>query len=155
MEKPERKNSLRLSHFDYSTARAYFITICVKDGRALFSDRELAERTIAYLKESKDKHDYRIYAYCLMPDHLHVLLNPAESNIPVSRFLQTFKSQTGFWHKKEHGMPLWQRGFYDHVVRKNEDLIKIVQYVLENPVRRGLAGTAKEYPYSGRWDDIE
>ena len=137
-EKLTRKNSLRLRDYDYSTPRAYFITICVKHGKAIFSNKKLAERSIGYLKENKEKHNYKIYAYCLMPDHLHLLLNPSCSDIPVSKFLQTFKSQTGFWYKNEHGTPLWQRGFYDHIVRRNEDLIKIAQYILDNPIRKGL-----------------
>lgn len=154
-EKTKRRNSLRLRHFDYSTPRAYFITICAKSGRAIFSRKKLAQKTIDFLRKRKEKNNYKIYAYCLMPDHLHILLNPADSNIPISKFLQTLKSQTGFWCKKEHGLPLWQRGFYDHIVRRNEDLVKIAQYILDNPIRKGLAEKAEEYPYSGSWDDIE
>ena len=154
-EKPKRRNSLRLKHFDYSTPRAYFIIICVKNGEAVFSDKKLAEKIIEYLRKNKDKNNYKVYTYCLMPDHLHLLLNPADSNIPVSKFLQTLKSQTGFRYKKEHGIPLWQRGFYNHVVRKNEDLVKIAQYVLNNPIRKGLTQKAEEYPFSGMWDEIE
>jgi putative transposase len=150
-----RKNSLRLKHFDYSTPRAYFITICSHEGKKVFSNKELARAIIKCLKENKAKRDFKIYVYCLMPDHLHILLNPCDSNVPVSRFTQAFKSQTGFWYKKQHGAPLWQRGFYDHIVRKNENLIRIAQYILNNPVRKGLVKEAEQYPYSGMIDEIE
>ena len=90
-----------------------------------------------------------------MPDHLHMLLNPAESNLTVSKFIQMFKSQTGFYHRKEHGGLLWQRGFYDHIVRKNEDLVKIAEYILSNPVRKDLVEKTEDYPYSGMWDEVE
>ena len=107
------------------------------------------------MKANKAKNNFKIYIYCLMPNHLHILLNPGDSNMLVSRFIQTFKSQTGFWYKKYHGNPLWQRGFYDHIVRKNESLIKIAQYILDNPVRKGLVEKAELYPYSGAMDEIE
>lgn len=150
-----RKNSLRLKHFDYSTPRAYFITICSHEGKNVFSNKELAKAVIECLKANKAKNNFKIYIYCLMPNHLHILLNPGDSNMLVSRFIQTFKSQTGFWYKKYHGNPLWQRGFYDHIVRKNESLIKIAQYILDNPVRKGLVEKAELYPYSGAMDEIE
>jgi putative transposase len=150
-----RRDTLRLRHFDYATPRAYFITVCAKDGKPVFADRITAEKTLETLKKTRERNSYKIYAHCLMPDHLHLLLNPADSGAPVSRFLQTFKSQTAYWYKREHGMRLWQRGFYDHVVRKSEDLAKIAQYILSNPVRENLTENADDYPYSGMWDSIE
>ena len=110
--------------------------------------------TIEFLRKSKEKNNYRIYAYCLMPDHLHILMNPESANRTVSGLVQTFKSQTSFWYKREYGEPLWQRGFYDHIVRENEDLVRIAQYILDNPIRKGLVERTEDYPYSGRWDDM-
>jgi len=150
-----RKNSLRLKDFDYATPRAYFITICSYEGKKVFSDKDLAKEIIKCLKENKEKTNLKIYIYCLMPDHLHILLNPGDSNVSISRFIQTFKSQAGFLYKKQNGTPLWQRGFYDHIVRENEDLIKIAQYILDNPVRKGLVEIAEQYSYSGVIDEIE
>jgi putative transposase len=154
-KKLRRKNSLRLKHFDYSTPRAYFITICLHEGKYVFSDKKIAEAVIKCLKENKAKANFKIYIYCLMPDHLHILLNPGDSNMSVPRFIQTFKSQTGFWYKKQHGTSLWQRGFYDHIVRKNESLIKIAQYILDNPVRKKLVERIEHYPFSEMIDEIE
>jgi putative transposase len=150
-----RRNTLRLRHLDYATPRAYFITVCAADGRSAFAATRTAEKALEILKKARERNSYRIYAYCLMPDHLHLLLNPADSGITVSRFLQTFKSQTGFWYRKEHEGNLWQRGFYDHVVRNSEDLVKIAQYILNNPVRKNLTENADGYPYSGMWDGVE
>jgi len=75
--------------------------------------------------------------------------------VSISRFIQTFKSKNGFWYEQQNKTSLWQRGFYDHIVRENEDLIKIAQYILDNPVRKGLAENAEQYPYSGAIDEIE
>ena len=50
--------------------------------------------------------------------------------------------------------PLWQKNFYDHVVRKEESLIKIAEYIVNNPVRKGMVGTWEEYPYSRMVDPL-
>jgi REP element-mobilizing transposase RayT len=151
----KRKSTLRIRHFDYATPRAYFITVCAANGRPAFADARTAQKALQILKKARERNSYKIYVYCLMPDHLHLLLNPADCGTAVSRFLQMFKSQTGFWYKKEHEGNLWQRGFYDHVVRKSEDLVKIAQYILNNPARKNLTENADDYPYSGMWDMIE
>ncbi len=152
---PKRKNSLRLKHFDYSTPRAYFITICTQNVQTYFLDKTLAKNIIDLLRKSKEKFNYKIYAYCLMPDHLHILLNPTGSGKTVSGIIQAFKSQTSFNFKREYGFPLWQRGFYDHIVRDNEGLLKTAQYILENPRRKKLVDQVEDYPFSGLWDEIE
>jgi putative transposase len=150
-----RRNSLRLREFDYSAPRAYFVTICAKEGPAVLSDRKVATSVIDSLKEEKLKRGYKIYAWCLMPDHLHILLNPADSGVAISQFVQAFKSRTGFWYEKQYGKLLWQRSFYDHIVRMSEDAIKIADYILNNPVRKGMAEKPEDYPYLGTWDEIE
>jgi len=43
----------------------------------------------------------------------------------------------------------WQKDFYDHVLRKNEDMVAQIKYILDNPVRRGLVSSWDEYPFSG------
>ncbi|MFH1336121.1 MAG: transposase [Candidatus Zixiibacteriota bacterium] len=152
---PKRKNSLRLKNFDYSTPQAYFITICAENVQDFFLNKKLAENIIDVLRKNKKRFKYKIYAYCLMPDHLHILLNPGGSNKTVSGIIQAFKSQTSHNFKGEYGLPLWQRGFYDHIVRDNEDLLKIAQYILENPRRKKLVDQVEDYPFSGLWDEIE
>jgi putative transposase len=154
-KEPSRRDSLRLREFDYSAPRAYFVTICAKQGRALLSDEKVAISVIDSLREQKLNRGYKVYAWCLMPDHLHLLLNPADSGVVISEFVQAFKSQTGFRYKRQYGQPLWQRSFYDHIVRMSEDAIKIADYILNNPVRKGLAQRPEDYPYLGTWDEIE
>jgi len=152
---PKRKNSLRLKHFDYSTPRAYFITICAENASSYFLDKKIAENIVSLLRKNKEKFNYKIYAYCLMPVHLHILLNPSGTNKAVSNIIQAFKSQTSYNFKREHGLLLWQRGFYDHIVRDSEDLLKITRYILDNPVRKNLVEQAEDYSFSGLWDEIE
>jgi REP element-mobilizing transposase RayT len=83
-----------------------------------------------------------------MSDHVHVLLTPL-AGTSVVRFIQAVKSRTthAYWAVGGDGK-LWQRGFYDHVVRREESTSRTAEYILANPVRAGLAENALAYPFS-------
>ncbi len=104
------------------------------------------------LKRMSIASDVRVFAYCLMPDHLHLLLG-APSGGSITRFVGAWKSQC---YRERRGMGLarrfWQRSFYDHILRSEEDLRRTAQYILENPVRAGLVDNASEYPLSGSFE---
>jgi len=150
-----KNRSLRLKGFDYSTCTVYFLTLCSSKGKNVFSDPKLAEETINCLKDCSKRFGYRVFAYCLMPDHLHLLISPVDSGRSVSQYVQTFKSLSTriFWRFSGTGK-LWQRGFYDHIVRREESLVEIFKYILANPIRKGLSQTPDDYPYSGTPDEV-
>jgi REP element-mobilizing transposase RayT len=86
-----------------------------------------------------------------MADHLHLLIGPREGNL--LDILSRWKSYTGHILRK-NGLKeaCWQRGFYDHALRNEEDIQKVAEYIVNNPVRKGLVGNWREYPYSWhRW----
>ena len=86
----------------------------------------------------------------LMPDHLHLAVSPEPQKDDLSRLLQRFKSFTTrlAWQHGYRGA-LWQRSYYDHIARGEEDVIALCQYILSNPVRQGLVTDAALWPYSG------
>ena len=149
MSLPERK-STRVKDFDYSSERAYFITICTYNKNKVFQDDSLTGQLIELLKSYKDKLNFKAYVYCFMPDHLHLLINPAESGKTVSQIIGGFKSLTTktAW---EYGIKgkLWQSRFHDHILRKNEDLMTVGTYILNNPVRKKLADKWEDYQFCG------
>ena len=153
--KPDRKR-LRLKHFDYSNpSHVFFITICAKDKAAHFLNSELAEEIVSSLLVLRERREFPIYCYCLMPDHLHLVISPSVSSGSVSgivRRLKSFTTKIGW----EHGVSgrLWQKSFYDHVVRSDENLMSICQYILMNPVRKALAERAEDWEYSGMVDSL-
>jgi len=85
-------------------------------------------------------------ACCLMPDHLHWLIRDAAT---MRRVVGQLKSSTtrALWELGHPGR-LWQRSFWDHVVRREESLEAIARYIVNNPVRKGLVRDAREYPWS-------
>lgn len=85
-----------------------------------------------------------------MPDHVHVIATPLSGGASSLEFLARFKGLTSYQMGKAgwHGQ-VWQPGFYDHLIRRDEDLVAIVAYVMENPVRKGLCDDPAAYPWSG------
>ena len=71
-----------------------------------------------------------------MPDHLHVIISPGESNLSLSKFLNTFKGRTTTIIRKMKGFEkIWQRSAFDHIIRAEEGLKAVIEYIMNNPVR--------------------
>ena len=83
-----------------------------------------------------------------MPDHVHLLLTGAD-DADLLRFVKDFKQRTGYAYRRANAKALWQKSYYDHVVRAEEDLRVVARYIVGNPVRAALAASPAGYPYSG------
>ncbi len=84
-----------------------------------------------------------------MPDHLHLLIQGTSDESDVWKAVVSFKQRTGFWLATNRPAIRWQKDFYDHVIRTNEKLAVQARYLLDNPVRKGLARSWEDYPYKG------
>jgi REP-associated tyrosine transposase len=92
----------------------------------------------------------QVLAYCVMPDHLHLLLALLKEGVALSRWVADLKRWTVREAKEEaHAQLVWQANFYEHIVRKDEELATVARYILENPVRKGLAARWQEYGWCG------
>jgi len=148
---PERKQ-IHLKNFDYANKDyPYFVTICCYDKQAHFDDVQLASEVIGSIHFLQNTGNAVIYCYCLMPDHLHVVLSLGKLfNKDLGELITYFKRFTSKAAKDVFGIDkLWQKNYHEHVVRKREDLRSICEYVLNNPVRKGLAANKEDYPFSG------
>lgn len=152
MNLPVRKPN-RLPTFDYSTAGAYFITICTKDRKCLFWDTVGATigrphvPTLSYYAMVVDAAIQKIPVYypaisvdhyVVMPNHIHLLLqiNTDVSGRPmVAPTISTVIQQLKGVITKQIGWSVWQKLFHDHVVRNEKDYLKIWEYIDNNPAR--------------------
>ncbi len=83
-----------------------------------------------------------------MPGHLHLLVEGgSESGLP--QFMKDFKQQTSYSYRCSNSEILWQKSYYDHILRAEEDVCQVARYIVANPVRAALATVASDYPYSG------
>jgi REP element-mobilizing transposase RayT len=91
-----------------------------------------------------------ILAYCIMPDHVHLLLSLRGEGKHLARLIGDFKRWVGREYQRRTAQELhWQSGFFEHVVRSHEDLRAIAEYILANPVRAGLAASWRDYRWCG------
>jgi REP element-mobilizing transposase RayT len=84
-----------------------------------------------------------------MPDHAHLLVGVTEL-LPLPKLVGTWKSRCYRAARQQGRMqPFWQRSFYDHALRTDEDLVRTARYVFANPVRAGLVLDSHDYPLCG------
>jgi putative transposase len=92
---------------------------------------------------------FAIHAYCVMPDHLHILVEGMTETCDLVRFVSSFKQQTGFSYEKKNGRQLWQSGYYDHILHKGVAADAVACYIWLNPVREALCSAPQDYALSG------
>jgi len=123
----------------------FSITICTQNKIILSGkSKELIFRSVI---EGDMRKESDLMAVCVMDDHVHFLLAPVSENL--IKLIGRWKSYTTHLIKvRESAGKLWQRSFYDHGVREDEDLIKVAEYIVSNPVRKGFAQSWRGYPFA-------
>ncbi|MDQ6892842.1 MAG: transposase [Acidobacteriota bacterium] len=149
MNFPERR-SIRLPAPVYADAgRAFSVTVGTSPRRSVFRDVEFGRICIDELASIRKERRIPVYAYCLMPDHVHLLIG-VEATAPLSAVIGSWKSRCAHaWRERNRAESFWQRGFYDSAIRTHEDLRRAALYILENPVRAGLVDDFRNYPLVG------
>lgn len=108
---------------------------------------EHAVQVSASMRRARDKHPFRHHAHVVLPDHLHWLFEPADTNF--SAVVAAFKRDLT-WALKAGGVTglLWQDRFYDHLIRDDGDLHRHLDYIHYNPVKHGHCARPADWPYS-------
>ena len=139
----------RLRGFDYRGRHAYFLTFCTYKRKATLDDASVAAMVIEQILQAARRFEFDVLAYCLMPDHVHLLVHGRSDRSDLRRFVKRTKQSSGQIHVRTAKEPLWQDSYYDHVVRPEENLAGIGCYISQNPVRARLVASALDYPFSG------
>src|SRR3972149_8953640 len=111
-----RRSSPRLRSFDYQGSHAYHLVLSPRDHLPRLRDGRLVAFCLESLAASGSRYGFEVLAYCFMPDHVHLLV-AGNDDSPLLRFVQHFKQATGYRHPG-----LWQRSYYDHILRREETL---------------------------------
>ena len=144
-----KSRSNRLPNYDYSKDRPIHVTICTENKEKFFESEVNTKIVINELLKTAKDLKFRILCYCLMPDHLHVIVSPGESTLFLSKFLNIFKGRTtAVFRERKDLKKIWQRSAFDHVIRTEENLKGVIEYIRNNPVRKGIVENADDYPYS-------
>lgn len=142
------KKRIRLESFDYLGAYRYFVTICTHNQKQAFTSERCIRTVSDILKETAEQEGFTVWAWCFMPEHLHILVEGVDEKSDFRRFIKIFKQKSGYQRKQIEGEKLWQEDYFERILRREETTPKVIEYILNNPVRRGLVSSPEEYPFS-------
>jgi len=144
-----REKTHRFPPESYRGERRVAFTCCVADKKFLFTDASVVQAFIPFLRAAAEKNSCTVLIYCFMPDHLHVILRGDVPDADPRQTIIAFKQLSGFWLKQNRPNISWQKDFYDHIIRREEDLGSQIRYIAANPVRKGLVEDWHKYPHTG------
>jgi putative transposase len=125
--------------------RTFFTTAVTANRRRLFQTERNAELLIRILQDNRQKDRFQLHAYVIMPDHIHLLLTPAE-NISIEKAMQYIKG--GFSFQLKSPFDVWERSFKEHRIKDGQDYLHHLYYIEQNPVRANLSPTSEQFPHS-------
>jgi REP-associated tyrosine transposase len=130
------------------TLRTFFVTSSIAGKRNLLQSERCANLFIDVLYYYRLTHKYLLHSFVVMPDHFHVLITIGHE-MTIERAVQFIKGGFAFRAGRELGFspPVWQRGFSEVRIYDAQHLAGVREYVAQNPVKRGLARSAREFPY--------
>jgi putative transposase len=159
------RKPLRLSHYDYRQNGAYFVTLCTHHQACLFGHvangsiilNDVGRMIMHWYEELHYHYHPSVYndACIIMPNHLHAIIvidhDTVGADLCVGPMMKPYLPTIMQWFKtmttnayivgvKHHNWPvfdktLWQRGYYDHIIRDEADLTRIREYMMANPAR--------------------
>lgn len=155
MALPTRRQ-IRLKNYDYSACGMYFITVCTQNRQTIFGEvikendnakvllsetGRCIENIICEIPEHYD--NVSVDSYCIMPDHVHMIIclnvdtggriisAPTEYKPSVSQIVGSMKRRASYLT----GVSLWQKSFYEHIIRNYDDYLETVKYIESNPAK--------------------
>lgn len=138
----------RLPRWDYP-GYGYFLNICTIDRRPIFNDPALAEAMLGLYVARRDKGKFLLHGYVIMPDHYHVIISP-RNQPSISGIVRKIHSDFDRDYLAPLGFPkrLWQRRFFDHLIRDKEDFLTRLNYCHNNPAEAELVEDILDWPWS-------
>jgi putative transposase len=118
--------------------------------QTVFAEPADFERYLADLRELKSLLDVKVYAFCLMTNHVHLLLAPGESTASLGQLMKSLAARMTRYRNKLEGRSgtLWESRYKSSVVQTDTYLLACSRYIELNPVRAHLVEQAQDYPWS-------
>ena len=131
--------------------RVYLLTTVTQQRRPLFLDFRHARTVIRHLRLAEQEGSCRSLAWVVMPDHVHWLIELKDETL--STLMRGFKARSSIVLRKTGALsaPVWQAGYHDRALRREEDVVMAARYIIANPLRAGLVDKVGDYPH---WDAV-
>ena len=151
------KDGSKFSHRGHTLRRgrvsipghAYLVTTVTREREPLFADFDRARIVACALERPSANLRCESLAWVVMPDHIHwlVRLDHAGTISGAVRSLKGRVARLVNFAQDQEGCRVWQPGFHDHALRREEDLRATARYIIANPLRAGLVDRIGDYPY--------
>ena len=127
----------------------YFVTTNTDNRQQIFRDPDVAHFFLNTLRYFKPLLGFKIYSYVVMPDHIHLLIEPKD-RYGLSEVMKAIKGSFGRKYLIMRGETgkVWQRQFFEYSVEGGVELKRKIRYIFENPVRRGIVKNEVDYEFS-------
>ena len=147
---------------------AYFFTLVTERRRPLFGEPSTVSLFLRAVEDIRSRHPFTVDAYVVLPDHLHTVWTLPEGDVKFSTRWRLIKEAFTRAYLKTHEAPprnesrrskgeqsIWQRRFWEHVIRDDGDFATHLDYIHLNPVHHGLAAAPRDWPHSSfrEWVD--
>ena len=139
---------------NYSEIKVYHITVRGIDKQNIFFDEKDRYKFLEFIKDTKEKYNYEIYVYCLMDNHIHLVIYDKDEK--VSKIMQSIEVRYAFYFNQKYDRTghLFQNRFFSKKIEDREYLKMVCRYIHQNPLKAGIEKTEK-YKWSSYKEYIE
>jgi len=140
-----------------SGTNLYHVMLRGNEQRQIFRDEEDNLQFIRMLDALKVESGFHIYAYCLMGNHVHLLIRTGENGEPLSMIFRRLGTRYVFWYNGKYRRVghLFQDRYRSEVVEDDSYMLSALRYIHRNPVKAGIARDMAEHPYSSYREYLE
>ena len=147
---PDQQSVMNFHRY-YYPEQIVFITQVVKDRHLIFQNQENVKLLRETLHIVQEKHNFKMLAYVFLPDHFHLLIQP-KGNSNFSQIMHSLKFRFTRAYKQKMGLSehlnFWQKRFWDHIIRDENDLENHIHYIHYNPIKHGYVHWPTEWKNS-------
>ena len=126
----------------------YHIMLRGINRQRIFEEKEDKDRFIQVISENKTKSEFKIFAYCLMSNHIHLLIQEVEE--PIEQIMKRIATKYVYWYnlKYQRVGHLFQDRFKSEPIETDEYLFTVLRYIHQNPIKAGICKRNEDYKYS-------
>ncbi|MBN2993285.1 transposase [Pseudomonas cedrina subsp. fulgida] len=150
MSNQQHAHRLRIGRYSES-GRIYLLTAVTHQRQLIFHDWRIGRLLVRAFRKAQEEGEATSLAWVVMPDHFHWLVELHNGDLP--RLMQITKSRSAraINQARQSFGTLWQKGYFDRALRREDDMKAMARYIVANPLRAGLVEHIGQYPL---WDAI-
>jgi len=147
---PRRPTRLPVVFDAYHHAPVYFVTFCTYQRKPWLAEPSIHSAFLGFIRSGWSDYHIAVGRYVIMPEHVHLLVTGG-ADFDLGDWVKLVKQCLGKAAGLPRGESLWQEGFFDHLIRHDEKLASVWEYLRQNPQTAGLTVAPADWPYQGEF----